>query len=175
MRTFRHHIAAAVVTAALSIGAILHGAPAQAGAFNDYAENKLLDATIRGQSLGAPASFHLGLDTLACSDAGNGTEPSGNGYARVPVTSSLATWAGTQSAGSTTASSGTSGTTSNNAAIPFPSSTGAWGTVQAVRFYDASSGGNSWICINLTASLNVSGSGFTVSFPAGALTFQIDN
>lgn len=69
----------------------------------------------------------------------------------------------------------TGGTTSNNGAITFPTSTGSWGTVQAVRWYDASTAGNAWICINLTSSLNVSGTGFTVSFAAGQLTFQIDN
>lgn len=146
-----------------------------AGALNDYAENKIVDAVVRGQTLGAPATFYLGLTTDTCTDSGAGTEPSGNGYARVAVTSSLANWAGTQSAASTTASSGTGGTTSNNAVITWPASTGAWGTLQAVRWYDASTAGNAWVCINLTSSLAVSGTGFTVSFPAAALTFQIDN
>ncbi len=148
---------------------------AHAGAFTDYAENKLVDAALRGQSLGAPATWYVGLTTDTCSDAGNGTEPSGNAYARVAVTASLANWAGTQSAGSTTASSGTGGTTSNNGAITFPASTGSWGTVQAVRWYDASSSGNAWICINLTSSINVAGAGYTLSFSAGQLSFQVDN
>ncbi|MBI2278194.1 MAG: hypothetical protein HYU74_12640 [Dechloromonas sp.] len=153
----------------------LAGGYAQAGALNDYAENKIVDAVIRGQTLGAPATFYIGVATDTCTDAGAGTEPSGNGYARVAVASSLANWAGTQAAASTTASSGTGGTTSNNAVIAFPTSTGPWTSLQSVRFYDASTAGNSWICINLTASLNVSGTGFTVSFPAASLTFQIDN
>lgn len=148
---------------------------AKAGALADYAENKAVDALLRGQALGAPATFHLGLATDTCTDSGAGTEPSGNSYARVAVTSSLANWAGTQSAGSTTASSGTGGTTSNNGAITWPTSTGAWGTLQSVRWYDASTAGNSWICINLTSPLNVSGTGFTVSFAAGQLSLQLDN
>lgn len=37
------------------------------------------------------------------------------------------------------------------------------------------SAGNRWIRIDLTSSLNVSGSGFTVSFSSGQLQFQIDN
>lgn len=148
---------------------------AHAGAFTDYAENKLTDAVMRGQSLGAPATWYVGLTTDTCSDAGNGTEPSGNAYARVSVSASLANWAGTQSSGSTTASSGTGGTTSNNGAITFPASTGSWGTVQAVRWYDASSSGNAWICINLTSSINVAGAGYTLSFSAGQLSFQVDN
>lgn len=147
----------------------------QAGALTDYAENKAVDALLRGQSLGAPATFYIGLATDTCTDSGAGTEPSGNAYARVAVTSSLANWAGTQSAGSTVASSGTGGTTSNNSAITWTASTGAWGTLQSVRWYDAASAGNSWICINLTSSLSVSGAGFTVQFTAGQLSFQVDN
>lgn len=148
---------------------------AHAGAFTDAAENKIADALLRGQALGAPGTWHIGLTTDACSDVGNGTEPSGNNYARVPVTASLANWAGTQSAGSVLASSGTSGTTSNNGVIAFAASSGSWGTVQAVRWYDASTAGTAWICINLTSSIAVTGSGFTLSFPAATLSIQVDN
>lgn len=170
MKPIRHILAFLTFALALVFSAASH-----AGALTDYAENKVADALLRGQSLGAPATMYIGLATDTCTDSGAGTEPSGNAYARVAVTSSLANWAGTQSPGSTTASSGTGGTTSNNGAITWTASTGAWGTLQSVRWYDASSSGNSWICINLTAALNVSGAGFTVSFSAGQLTFQVDN
>lgn len=149
--------------------------PAIAGALTDYAENKLADALLRGQTLGAPATWHIGVTTDTCSDSSAGTEPSGGSYARVAVTAGLSQWSGTQSAGSTTASSGTGGTVSNNSAITFPTSSAAWGNLQAVRWYDASSAGNSWICLNLGTAFNVSGAGVTVSFPAGQLQFQIDN
>lgn len=149
--------------------------PANAGALNDYAENKLLDALMRAQALGAPATQYIGLATDTCSDSTAGTEPSGGAYARVAVTAGLTAWAGTQAAASTTASTGTGGTTSNNAAITWPESAAAWGNLQSARMYDASTAGNSWWCINLTTPLNVSGSGFTVSFPAASVQFQIDN
>ena len=71
--------------------------------------------------------------------------------------------------------SGTGGTTSNNGTIAWSTSTASWGNVQSAGWTDASTAGNRWICINLTAALNVTGAGFTVSFPAAALTFQIDN
>ena len=45
----------------------------------------------------------------------------------------------------------------------------------SVWFMDASSAGNAWICITLTSPVAVTGSGFTLSFPAASLTFQIDN
>lgn len=174
MKSIRLNLVALVIAGFALLGGLL-STPACAGALNDYAENKVVDALLRGQSLGAPATFYIGLTTDTCSDSTAGTEPSGNAYARVAVTSSLANWAGTQATGSTVASSGTNGTTSNNAAITWTASTGAWGNLQAARWYDAASAGNSWICINLTAPLNVSGSGFTVSFSAGSLTFQVDN
>lgn len=170
--TLRNLTLAAMAAVALFAASV---APSLAGPITDYAENKTLDALIRGQTLGAPVTWYLGLTTDACTDAGAGTEPSGGSYARVAVSASLANWAGTQSAGSTTASSGTGGTTSNNATISWPASTAAWGTLVAVRWYDAASAGNPWLCLPLSSSLNVSAAGFTVSFSAGQLQFQIDN
>jgi hypothetical protein len=68
------------------------------------------------------------------------------GYARQQIVSSLANWAGTQGAGSTTASSGTSGTTSNNNTVTFPSPTSNWAASPSVAWgialYDAATGGN---------------------------------
>jgi len=97
-------------------------------AMTDFLENQLIDQIFRGQSAPTTATLYVGLFTGAPSDAAGGTEVSTNGYARVAVTSSLANWAGTQSAGSTVASSGTGGQTSNNVAITFPTPTGGgWG------------------------------------------------
>ncbi len=164
------------IAAALAIACAAVVAPtATAADLTNYAENKIIDALLRGQTLGAPATGYWALGTDTCTDAGPGTEVSGGSYARVSVVSSLANWAGTQSAGSTVASTGTGGTTSNNAAITFPQSTAAWGNLQSVWLMDAASAGNRWICINLTTPFNVSAAGVTVSFPAGSLTFQIDN
>jgi hypothetical protein len=111
-------------------------------ALTDYMENKLIDWLFRGQSFTPPATLYIGLLTVVPTDSTAGTEVTGGSYARVGVAGSLANWAGTQSAGSTTASSGTGGTTSNNGAVTFPSPTGSWGSVVAFGFYDASSGGN---------------------------------
>src|SRR5674476_468937 len=87
---------------------------ASAAALSDYLENKLIDHVFRAQAYTAPVTIYVELYTSACSDSARGTEVSGGSYARAAVTSGLAAWAGTQSAGSTTASSGTGGTTSNN-------------------------------------------------------------
>lgn len=174
MNLIRRNLAALALAGFALCGGFI-SATASAGSLLDYAENKVVDALLRGQAIGTPATWYIGLTTDTCTDTGNGTEPVGNAYARVAVTASLANWAGTQSAGSTVASSGTGGTTSNNGSVTWTASSGAWGNLQAVRWYDASTAGNAWICINLTSALNVSGSGFTVSFAAGQLSFQIDN
>lgn len=164
---FLHCLAAALL--------VMASALAQAGAFTDHAENKLVDALFRAQSLGAPATWYVGLDTGACTETGGGTEVTGGSYARVAVTASLANWAGTQSAGSTTASTGTGGTTSNNGAITFPAPTANWGTVLSFRIWDASSSGNAWLCQTLTASKTINNGDAAPVFNAGALTIQVDN
>lgn len=164
------HIQMILASLALALSTLLTPLAAQAQALTDFAENKLIDAVFRGQSLGAPATFYVALFTTACSDSAAGTEVSGGSYARVAVTSSLANWAGTQSAGSTTASSGTGGQTSNNAAITFPSPTANWGSVTHFGLYDASSGGNLWICQSLTTAKTVNNGDAAPAFNAGSLT-----
>jgi len=142
---------------------------------SDYLENKIIDWLLRGQTFTPPATVYVGLLTAAPSDAGGGTEVSGGSYARVAVASSLANWAGSQSAGSTTASTGTSGTTSNNAAVTFPAPTANWGTVTHFGVYDASSAGNLLFYAALTTSKTINNGDAAPSFAAGALTFQDDN
>jgi hypothetical protein len=166
-----------ITTGALAafVVALMWAAPSHAANMTDFAENKVIDAILRGQSLGAPATWHIGLLTASCSDSAGGTEVSGGSYARVAVTASLANWAGTQSSGSTTASSGTGGTSSNNNAITFASPTANWGSITHVAFYDASTGGNIWFCTALTVAKTVNNGDAAPSFAAAALTQQIDN
>ena len=141
----------------------------------DYLENKIIDWLFRGQTFTPPATLYVGLFTANPSDTGGGTEVTGGSYARVAVTGSLANWAGTQSAGSTTASSGTGGTTSNNNAITFPSPTANWGVVTGFGVFDAASGGNLLIYGSLTTSKTINNGDAAPSFAAGALTYQEDN
>lgn len=154
-------------------------------AWSDFAENKILDWFFRAQAIGitgataaagtGPATLYVALLTAAPSDTGGGTEVTGGSYARVAVTSSLANWAGTQSAASTTASTGTGGTTSNNGAITFPAPTANWGVVTHVGVYDATSAGNLLFWTALTVSKTVNNGDAAPSFAAASLTFQIDN
>jgi hypothetical protein len=143
-------------------------------AMSDYLENKLVDQIFRGQAYTFPGTLYVGLLTATPSDTGGGTEVSGNAYARVSVTNSLANWAGTQGAGTTVASSGTTATTSNNAAITFPTPTATWGTVVAFGIWDASTSGNLLFYGTLTISKTINQSD-TVTFPAASLSLQLDN
>lgn len=161
-------------------------------ALSDRLENMFIDWFFRAQAPGnatngvtgasatagsGPTTLHVGLFTASPSDTGGGTEvsTSATGYARVPITSSLANWAGTQSAGSTTASTGTSGTTSNNNSITFNAPTGNWGTVVAFGIFDAASGGNLLVWGALTTSKTVNNGDAAPAFAAAALSIQIDN
>lgn len=139
-------------------------------AMSDYLENKLVDHIFRAQSFSAPATLYVALFTSAPSDSGGGTEVSGGNYARASVTSSLANWAGTQSAGSTTASSGTGGQTSNNGAITFNAPSGAnWGTVTHFGIFDAASSGNLLFHGALTAPKTINNGDSAPSFQTAQL------
>lgn len=142
---------------------------------SNYLENKIIDWLFRGQTFTPPATLYVALFTVAPSDTGGGTEVTGGAYARVAVTSSLANWAGTQSAGSTVASSGTGGTTSNNAAITFPAPTANWGSIVAFGIFDAATAGNLLIYGTLNTAKTVNNGDAAPSFPAAALTYQEDN
>lgn len=144
-------------------------------ALSNYLENKIVDWLLRGQAFTPPATVHVALLTAAATDAGGGTEVSGGGYARAAIASSLANWAGTQAAASTIASSGTSGTTSNNAAITFPAPTASWGSATHFAVYDAGTAGNLlWYGV-LDAAKTVNSGDPAPSFPAAALSLQLDN
>lgn len=138
----------------------------------------LTDNTVTWTAVsGMPALLtgYVALYTATPSDTGGGTEVTGGSYARVAVNMTLANWAGTQAAASTTASSGTSGTTSNNGTITFPAPTGNWGTITSMALYDQLTGGNEIIYGALTTSKSVNSGDAAPSFAAAALSFQVDN
>ena len=152
---------------------------------SDFLENKTIDWLLRAQALGVtgasaaagtgPTTVYVGLFTVTPADSGGGTEVTGGAYARQAVTSSLANWAGTQAAASTTVSTGTGGTTSNNATITYPAPTANWGTINGIGIYDAVTAGNLLFWAPLTTPKTVNNGDAAPSFAAAALTIQIDN
>ena len=155
---------------------------------SDNFENKYIDWLFRGQALGlngstagaggGPANLYVSLKLAADTDSAQGAEVSGGGYARVAVASSLANWAGTQGAGSTSVSSGTSGTTSNNNTLQFPGGSAvsaAWGQVVGFGIHDSLTGGVELFYAPLAAPKTINQGDPAPSFAAGALTVQVDN
>ena len=139
-------------------------------AMSDYLENKLGDLTLRGQVFTAPATIYFSLHTAAPTGDVPGTECTGGSYARKAITASLANFAGTQSAASTTASTGTGGVTSNNTIIDFPAPTASWGVVSLFGIWDASTAGNLLYHGALTTSKTINNGDAAPSFAAAALT-----
>lgn len=96
------------------------------GALTDFLENKLLDHVLRNVAYTPPSTVYAALFTSAPGEAGGGTEVSGGGYARQPVSFAAAA----------------NGAASNNADIAFPVATADWGTITHVALFDAATGGN---------------------------------
>lgn len=95
-------------------------------ATSDYLENKIIDHVLRNVALTSPASVWCALYTVDPSDAGGGTELSGNGYVRKEITFGA----------------GSDGHTDNTIEIAFPQATASWGTVVAIGVFDAETVGN---------------------------------
>lgn len=94
---------------------------------SDYLENAVLNHVLRNTALTSPTTVYAALYTAAPTDAGGGTEVSGNAYARTAITFG--------------APSG--GVVSNSAAVTFPTASGGnWGTIVAMGVFDALTVGN---------------------------------
>jgi hypothetical protein len=114
--------------------------------------NSLLDSIFGN---GAPATYHLGLFTVAPTIAGGGTEVAGGSYARAAVTNNATNFP---------AASGGVKTLAN--AVAFATATASWGDVVACGIYDAASGGN--LVGFATVTTQSVPTGVTVSVTAGA-------
>lgn len=124
--------------------------------FTNFLENELLDHVFRNAAYTQPTTVYLALFTVAPTDAGGGTEVSGNGYARQAVTFGAAS----------------GGAIANTSAVQFTASGGNFGDVVAVAYFDALTTGNmlAWDGIT-TATIN---DGDTLSFPIGDLDITLD-
>lgn len=129
-------------------------------AMTDYLEGQIIAHIFRTGSFTKPTVLGVGLFTAAPSDAGGGTEVTGNGYSRATLNPADANWA---------APSAGNGVTSNSSAISFATPTGAgWGTVTHFAVFDAASAGNMLFWGSLTTSKTIN-AGDTVSFATGQL------
>ncbi len=125
-------------------------------ALSNYLENALINGTLRATSYTAPTTVYVGLFTSDPTDAGSGTEVSGNAYAR-------------QSA---TFASPSGGASSTDADIQFPQATGNWGTVGWFGIFDALTTGNLMYHGALTASKTIE-TGDVFKIASGSLTVTL--
>lgn len=144
--------------------------------------NQFIDWMFRGQALAlngaaspagsGPAFLYFGLFSTTPTPTGNGVEVAAAGYLRVAIASSLANWAGTQGAGSTTASSGATGQTSNNIQIIFDTP-GNWGMVTGVGLFDSLTGGKLLFYNALSVPREVVSASVPPAIPAGQFVLNI--
>lgn len=99
--------------------------------FSNYLENALLNRVFNGAALSLPATLYIGLFTAAPTDAGGGTEVSGNNYSRLAVTANTTNFPTT-----------TTGTIQNALTLTFAIPSGNWGTVTHIGIFDAATAGN---------------------------------
>lgn len=124
-------------------------------ALSDHAETLIANFIANAQTATRPTAWHLAIFTAAPSDAGGGTELSGNGYARQAITFGAAS----------------SGVTSNTSTHTFTASGGNWGACTHFGIFDASSAGNLLWHGALTASRTINdGESLTVAAAAFTLT-----
>lgn len=120
---------------------------------SNYLEGKLIEHVLRNTAYTSPSTVHLSLHTANPDEDASGTEVSGNGYSRQPITF------GAHS----------NGACSNTSVEEFDASGGSFGTVTHFGIFDASSGGNLLYYGALTAS-KVVADGDTLKFAAGSVT-----
>lgn len=94
--------------------------------FTDFAEEKVLDHTLRNLSYTPPTTVYAGLLSALNNDGQSVTELSGSGYARQAVTFSAAS----------------GGETTNSAQITYPVALEDWGSAAYVGIFDSLAGGN---------------------------------
>jgi hypothetical protein len=127
-------------------------------ALSDHAEKLILDWMMTTGSATRPTAWYVALYTAAPSDAGGGTEVSGNGYAREAVAFDAAT-------------SGT-GTTSNSGLVSFTADGGDWGSVTHIGIHDAVTSGNLLWHGSLAAPKNVQ-DGDSLEFAVGNIDLTV--
>lgn len=119
------------------------------GTFSQWFSNEILGIA-RGETPVVPTQMYVAVHSTVCTSATPGTELSGDGYARVPVTfervSDIQSW--------------------NNALVNTPSATADW-TVASFSLWDSQTigGGNYYAFGNLPAAITIATTK-AVSFPA---------
>lgn len=124
-------------------------------AITNYAASRHLNKDFNSASYSEPVTWYVGF-------LGNGTELSGNGYARTGLTSDTTNFPTT-----------TTNVISNGVEFETPVATGGdWNQADEVGLYDASSGGNLWYYDLLDAPFTLL-NGRKRTFEIGALQIKM--
>lgn len=123
---------------------------------SNYLENAFINASLRATNFTAPTSVYVSLHTADPTDAGTGTEVSGNAYVR-----KAATFA-----------SPSNGASATSADVTFDQATGSWGTITHIGIWDAESTGNMLYHTPLTTSKTID-SGDIFKIASGSLTVTL--
>lgn len=125
--------------------------------FTDYLEAAILNHVFRNVALTSPATIRVALFTVAPTEAGGGTEVTGAGYARQPITFG--------------APSG--GQIANTGAVTFTASGGSFGTIAGAAIFDAASGGNmlAYRAVSTSGPIN---DGDSVNIAVGQFTISLN-
>lgn len=125
-------------------------------AMSNYLENALINATLRNTAYSTPATVYAALFTSDPTDAGSGTEVSGNGYTRKSIAFNAPS----------------NGAATNSSAVEFDQATGNWGTITHFGIYDASTSGNLLYHGQLSSS-KVIETGDVFKFAAASVTVTL--
>lgn len=123
---------------------------------SNYLENALINATLRNTSYTSPATVYLALYTSDPTDADTGTECSGTGYARQPITFGAPS----------------NGVSTNSAAVEYAQAGNSWGTITHIGIRDALTTGNLLYHSPLDASKTIA-TGDVFRVAAGSLSVTL--
>jgi hypothetical protein len=115
--------------------------------YTNYLEDKIQDHVHGGSAFTAPSAQYLALFSVTPSDAGGGTELSGNGYARQSITFD----------------DSTGGLSTNTNALTFTAAGADWSAAVAGAVMDASTGGNMLEWNSITSVTVLDGSNLVYS------------
>jgi hypothetical protein len=123
-----------------------------------YLSNKLLNHVLSGQVYTPPGPNNLYLALLSTPPSDNNIIelPSANGYARTPITFSVA--------GSTPQ---TNGISTNTSQVLIGPATASWGTLAGIALFDAPTGGNLLYWAEISPALNATQGFVFVVLPNG--------
>lgn len=129
--------------------------------FTNFLEEALLNHVLRNAEYISPATIYVALFNDVPGDPGTGTEVTGTGYVRLPVTFAAPTQVGGAARCVT------------DVVLEWPVAESAWGTIEAAAIYDAETGGNMLVPAELATPRTISSQDI-FRIPVGDLSVSLD-